>query len=448
MTRHLAIVGGGWAGLSAAVHATTLGVKVSLFEASRQWGGRARRLVGPQGGDEAPPLDNGQHILIGAYAETLQLMQRVGVALDAAFEAVPLNLRYADGSGVATPSWARGWPAPADVLAAVATATGWTWADRRSFLVAAARWRWQRFQCPPDASVQTLCQGMTPKVMDDLIEPLCVAALNTPAARASGQVFLNVLRDALLGAGHGRWRASDLLLPRADLSALLPEPALDWLDRRGASCHAGTRIRSLTALEEGWRLHGDHGHTEADAVVLATPVGESCRLLSSLDQAPTAWLAAASRLTHEPIATVYLEGRLSRPWPHRSGMVALRSGPLAPAQYAFLRSQFLGPHRQLPASDRVHLALVASACELPRDDLTRHTLTQAQAQLGLTDIRVWQTVVDKRATFACVPGLTRPGTGIGPRLAAAGDYIDGPYPATLEGAVRSGREAVQALWPH
>ncbi|RYY87829.1 MAG: FAD-dependent oxidoreductase, partial [Comamonadaceae bacterium] len=89
----LAIVGAGWAGLASAVEATRAGHAVTLFEAARTPGGRARRIDD----DSGLVLDNGQHILIGAYRATLQLMRDVGVDPEAVLLRVPLSLRFADG---------------------------------------------------------------------------------------------------------------------------------------------------------------------------------------------------------------------------------------------------------------------------------------------------------------------------------------------------------------
>ena len=90
--------------------------------------------------------------------------------------------------------------------------------------------------------------------------------------------------------------------------------------------------------------------------------------------------------------------------------------------------------------------LVVSACTLPRHALQEQVLAQARAQLRLPQLQALQTVIEKRATFACTPGVQRPPMQIAPQLWACGDYVCGPYPATLEGAVRSGREVAQALW--
>jgi hypothetical protein len=114
-------------------------------------------------------------------------------------------------------------------------------------------------------------------------------------------------------------------------------------------------------------------------------------------------------------------------------MLALRSAPDAPAQFVFDRGQLGGPEGLL--------AFVVSASDGSRESLQAAVLAQAERQLaglGLPALQPVQTVVEKRATFACTPSLVRPPQAIAPGLLAAGDYVDGPYPATLEGAVRSG----------
>jgi hypothetical protein len=143
------------------------------------------------------------------------------------------------------------------------------------------------------------------------------------------------------------------------------------------------------------------------------------------------WAATAAALQFEAIATVYAYGAGAA---LRQPMLALRSHAGAPAQFAFDRGQLGGPSGLL--------AFVVSASAGGRDTLQTQALAQAQSQLGLSLTPV-QTIVEKRATFACTPGLRRPGQTIAPGLLAAGDYCDGPYPATLEGAVRSGTQAAR-----
>ena len=460
--RRLAIIGGGWAGLAAAVRATELGWQVEVFEAARQWGGRARALGARPAGaalgngklSEPIGLDNGQHILIGAYRETLGLMRQLGVDLDAALQAVPLDLRHADGCGLAVPGWAARWPQPLDLLAAILGARGWSWRDRIALLQCSLRWRATDFACPEDLSVAGLCAGLPPRVVEELIEPLCLSALNTPLQQASAAVLLRVLRDALFGSGFGRWRGADLLLPRVDLGELLPASALRWLTSRGTGLHAGQRIGALESRQNGWQVEGER----FDAVLLACPPREAARLVRTTSEQHQAqqdrddparlpaiqgadWADCADALRHEAIATVYAQALTvagkSTGLPQDRVMVALRSGPEAPAQFAFDRGQLGGPAGLL--------AFVVSASQGERAEIERQVLAQAREQLGLASLQPLRTVVEKRATFACTPGLQRPDAAIASRLWAAGDYVAGPYPATLEGAVRSGQQAAEGL---
>ena len=213
----VAIIGAGWAGMAAGVEAVAEGHTVSIFEAARTLGGRARALPVQLPDGRPTVLDNGQHILIAAYTQTLRLMRRVGVDPATALLRLPLRMEFPDGSGLRLPDW----PAPLDALAGMATARGWTLADKWSLLRRSLGWQARSYRCSPDTSVADLCRGLTPRVMSDLIDPLCVSALNITPAAANGQVFLRVLQDSMFGARG----ASHLLLPRVDLSSLFPEAA-------------------------------------------------------------------------------------------------------------------------------------------------------------------------------------------------------------------------------
>jgi len=423
----MAVVGAGWAGLAAAVQALQAGHQVTLFEASGHAGGRARTL--PPGGDGAAKLDNGQHILIGAYTETLRLMRLVSIQPEAVLHELPLALRFADGNGLAFPDW----PSPLDALAGMLGARGWSWSDRASLLRHVLRWQWLGFACDPDWTVQRLCQQLSPKVWADLIEPLCVAALNTPAVQADARVFLRVLHDALLG-GRG---CSHLLLPRTDLNALFPDAALHWLQQHGAQVWLSQRVRRLQQVADHWQIDGQ----SYAAVILAGDASNMAQVLLESAQTATSeianqmqhWARLTAALRFETIATVY--GK-SAGTPLPAPLLALHSSAQYPAQFVFDRGQLGGPPGLL--------AFVASAARGERASIQAQVLQQARDQLQLT-LQPLQTVVEKRATFACTPGLQRPPTQVCAGLLACGDYIAGPYPATLEGAVRSARAASAAL---
>ncbi len=422
--KQVAVIGGGWAGLAAAVEALRAGHQVTLFEAARALGGRARSLTLPLPEGGSLTLDNGQHILIGAYRQTLTLMAGVGVDPRAVLVGMPLDLRDLAGQGLRLPAW----PAPLDAAWGMARARGWSWADRRALLRAALAWQRSGFRCGAQESVAALCARLPQSVVDGLIEPLCVSALNTPPAQASGQVFLRVMRDALTGQGWGPWGASWLLLPRAPLGQLLPEAAGRWLLDQGATLRVGHRVALLAQTASGWQVDGD----AFDAVILACPSWDAIRLLQDNAVPAPTWLLQAHSLRHEAIATVYARGSHSLP----RAMVSLRSTAQAPAQFVFDRGQLGGPQGLL--------AFVVSASRGERDVIEKQVLAQA-ADLGWADLQPLQTVIERRATFACTPGLQRPGPQIADRLWACGDWVAGPYPATLEGAVMSGRHAAAAL---
>jgi len=416
----LAVVGGGWAGLAAAVEATTRGHGVTLYEMAPQLGGRARRV---ESGGMA--LDNGQHILIGAYTMTLRLMARVGADPHRLLWRTPLRLAFADGGAIALPPGAP-WLAFARAVLARA---GWHWTDRFTLLRVTAGWALRGFRCAEELTVAQLTAELPASVRADLIDPLCIAALNTPASLASASVFLRVLRDALF-TGQG---SADLMLPRVDLGALWPDPAADWLARADAELRRGCRVAQVQPDERAWRVDGE----SFDAVVLATSAVEAARL--ALPIAP-AWAARAKALLHEPIMTVILHSDGSRlPWP----MLALHPGSAAPAQFVF----DLGQLRGFDGALAFVISGASAWIERGLEETVQTTMAQARAALGahlrgpLTALRA---LTEKRATFLCTPALARPSARIADGLFAAGDHVAGPYPATIEGAVRSGVGAVLA----
>ena len=405
--KNLAVVGGGWAGLAAAVSAVERGHQVTLFEMAPHLGGRARSVAGE------PTLDNGQHILIGAYRDTLDLMRKIGVDLDAALLRQPLRLRYPQHEGLSLPA---GLPLMAFTRGVLAN-RAWPLSARVRLLTAAAGWLLRGFRCAPELSVSELCDSLPAVLREQLIDPLCVAALNTPAPQASALVFLRVLHDALFsGAG-----SSDLLLPRRPLSELMAEPAQGWLLERGAKLTLHHRIQSLDEL------------AGFDATVLACTSSEAARLVAPISPS---WAAQAQALRFEPIVTVYLQSPGTR---LPAAMLVLAGEP---AQFVF----DLGQLGHAPGVFAFVTSGAAPWIERGLDETARQALAQASREIEWqTPPTLLRTLAEKRATFACTPALARPPARIAPSLVAAGDYVEGPYPATLEGAVRSGRAAVELL---
>ena len=361
-------------------------------------------------------------------------MQIVGIDLEKAFWRKPLDLRYADGSGLSLPNKSF----PLNLLQGIAFNSSWSAVDKWQLFKSA--WQWQRmhFECAEHLTVADLCENMMPPVWQDLIEPLCVSALNTPAHEASGKVFLRIMKDALFGPVG----SSDLLLPRLDLGQLFPNAAIKWLEKNGASCQSGQRIESIvdsditSSKAPRWQL----GKHQFDHLVIATPAWDAAHLLEKFN---AAWASTARQLKHETIATVYVQGPLDFKLP--LPMLALRTSQGSPAQFAFDRGQIY-----TEAGTPGLLAFVVSANKLSKEDVTHQVMGQLSAlliQLGQDALRieafkVIQTVVEKRATFACIPNLKRPSARPCQGITVCGDYVEGPYPATLEGAIISGIQAV------
>jgi hydroxysqualene dehydroxylase len=440
--KQVLVIGAGWAGLAAAVTLVQAGVQVTVCEAARTLGGRARALDVSLPDGQTATLDNGQHILIGAYSQTLQLMQTVSVDVKQALWRMPLTLRFPDGTGLQAPDWPGAKPAGLDAAVGIWRASGWSLADRSSLLRAALSWRLSGFVCDADWSVAQLCKTISPRVMHDMIEPLTVSALNTPTERASAQVFLRIMRDALFAPGQVRgMSSSNLLLPRADLGSLLPDAAQRWLQSNGASVQTGRRVESLSDLlskreQKSLISYGpsaDFPHEIGQTLLLATPPVETARLVRAAG-VNADWCNTTDALQHEAITTVYAyaeQAHMAQP------MLALHSDAEQPAQFVFDRGALTGHHGLL--------AFVVSASTGDAQSIEDRVIAQGRSQLKLPTLQAVKTIVDKRATFACTPGLKRPPMQIAERLFAAGDYIEGPYPSTLEGAVRSGIAAAQAI---
>ena len=436
------VAGGGWAGCAAAVELVRQGAQVTLVESARSLGGRARGVE-----VRGRMLDNGQHILLGAYGETLRLLRSVGVDPEAAMLRLPVQMRYPVG-GTGMDFAAPRLPAPLHLLAALLRAKGLARADKMALARFTTAARWMGWQLYADCPVAELLErfDQTERLTRLLWRPLCIAALNTPPERASSQVFLAVLRDSL---GARRRAASDMLLPKLAMGALFPEAAAAFLGRKGAAVHTGVKLAGMAPTNDGrWtaELTGEAPAAPVyDAVVLATPPWQTAALLAP-HAAAQELSAQLDGFGYEPIATCYLQyapgTRLDFPF------YALEDAPAAGrwGQFVFDRSQ-------LDATQDGLLAVVVSAAldaaALPQDALAAAIAGQLAHDFRNETLAkpAWtQVITEKRATFSCTPGLARPGNGTPlPGVFLAGDYTASDYPATLETAVRSGVGAATAI---
>ena len=423
----VAVIGAGWAGCAAAVELTRAGAQVTLYEAARIAGGRARRIE-----YQGNTLDNGQHILLGAYRDTLRMMQAVGMQPSQLLLRLPLQMRYPNsenGMDLLAPRL----PAPLHLALGVLRAKGLSLADKLSLARFASAARWMGWQLHRDCTVSELLERFeqTDRLTRLMWRPLCIAALNTPPERASAKVFLAVLRDSL-GAGRA---ASDMLLPRTDLSALFPDAAIAWLQKQGGKVMLGNRVSTIHADGGGWKITSEQQSDHYQHVVIATSAAHAQTLLLGIDDA----LADTLNFEYEAITTCYLQYaptvRLPAP------MLALLDEPDSQRW-----GQFVFDRGQLDAARAGLLAAVISASGMATESGAQ-VLEESVAQQLAHDLQMpelatplWsKAITEKRATFACVPDLQRPPNATAHRgLWLAGDYTESEYPATIEGAVRSG----------
>jgi squalene-associated FAD-dependent desaturase len=428
----VAVIGGGYAGCAAAATLAAHGVACRVFETAPVLGGRARRVE-----RDGLRLDNGQHLMLGAYRTTLALLATVGAP--GAYARRPLAIvPFARTLPDALTLVVRRAPGRLGLLAGLLATEGLTWRERLANIAWFRALERTNFARPAGETVAQLLRPLPPRVAELLWKPLNLAALNTPAEAASAQVFANVLKASFSVRGDD----SDFVLPTTDLSSFFPEQAARYVQEHGSKVFLGNRARvasSSTVVAE------DRAHEVSATIVAVGP--------HQLDQAfapeylrtrpdVAARIEALGELRYEPLVTIWLGYAVRVDMP---GPVARLDD--APGQWVVDRPDIADAR-----SDLAHvLAVVISAAgphvHLPHGELVRSTDAQLRRLAPALPPCAWSFVIaEKRATYACTPGRPRVG---GPRLApglyVAGDYVDEEFPATIEAAARSGVAAAQAV---
>jgi squalene-associated FAD-dependent desaturase len=415
----VAIVGGGWAGLAAGVELADAGIPVTLCESAKQLGGRARRVDWNE-----LAIDNGQHLMVGAYRETLRLMARIGT-LDT-LDRCGLDLRV-PGFRLHLPDI----PAPLHLAAGLMKAAGLNWSEKWAATRFMRHLQARQFKLDRDQTAAALLssQHQPSDLIAKLWEPLCVAALNTPLDQASAQVFCNVLRDSLAGPRD----ASDLIFNRSDIGAAFPDAAVAYMAGRGGDIRLGAKVTAIEAMTGGFRLRGME--IEAQRVIVAVHPARLGALVAGLP-ALAVTVAGVAGYAWQPILTLWLRFTAAVPLPFP--MLGLGPGQ---APWVFDRNAVApGLLSVVFSAEGPHLN---QAPESLRDDCLALITTQFGPLPELLD---WKIITEKRATFACLPDMFRPENRTAlPGLYLAGDYIEADYPATLEGAVRSGVKCARLL---
>jgi len=337
-------------------------------------------------------------------------------------------------------------PAPFSLLAGLLSADGLSWPDRFATLRWFANLRKRAYRVDAGVTAEELIAAAPSRAADRLLNPLCVSALNTPPARASAQVFANVLRIAF-DSFDG---ASDMLLPSTDLASLFPDGVARRLQASHHALHFRAEAMVIDNAERTVRLRINGDDVGCSAAVVAVGPHQLSRAFDAgvrADASIAAALDKVARLEWEPIATVYLG--YSSPIEVPRALVQLDG---TPGQWIFDRGDVLSHAEDAaPSSLRALLAVVISASgdhdALSNNALTAAVVAQLKRLRPSMPPPVWsQVIAERRATYSCAPAATRPRAGrLAPGIYLAGDYTDPEFPATLECAVRSGRIAAEAL---
>lgn len=426
---HIAIIGGGCAGLSAAASLIERGYQVTVFESAMQLGGRAR-TVAVEADGVLQTLDNGQHILLGAYHDTLGLLKKVGVKEDQAFLRLPLQIKMQSEAGKSVfkfKSW-RFLPAPLNLLAGLIFCKGISFSERINSIKFMRHLQSDNFQITADKPLILFLINhlQSKRLIQYLWEPLCLAALNTPLEKASTRVFLNVLRDTFSGGKHN----SDFLLPRMDLSQILVEPVANYIQAKGGTIKLNQRVRYISQNNQGYTLETMHEKLDFSQVIIATSPASIGKLISKLPKLSHI-ASQIERYEFQPIYTIYLQYPASTRLPE-----AIHGLTGSIGQWVFDRGILCGQHNLI--------AVVVSAegkhQKLSQDQLAFEVAKELNRAFPSLGKPLWHKVIaEKRATFACLPKLERPtNRSLMTNLYFAGDYTYADYPATIEGAVRSG----------
>jgi squalene-associated FAD-dependent desaturase len=425
------VIGGGFAGFSAATALVDAGARVLVVEARPGLGGRATAFRDPETGER---VDNGQHILMGCYDDTLAFLRRVGAADRVRWQSglkVPMIDRSGHHSVLALPAL----PSPLHFLAGVLAWDALNWSERISVLRIGRKLRSPSRGDEPRQSVRDwlVNNGQAPRLMELFWEPLALAALNQSIDQAEASSFIRVL-ERVFGPDPS---AAALVLPAVPLDELYAEPSRTWLEARGSEVRANAPARVVIdgSRVTGVRVRGEI--IEAPVVISTVPWFAFQALFDTPPESLATTISNATMLASLPIVTVNL-------WLDRAVMQEPLVGlPGRNFQWVFDR-------RSLVGGDRSHLSMISSGAEtivaMSNEDLAAMAIAEVREAIPAAraaTVRKSLAVREKRSTFSLAPDAPprpRMETPIEGFL-LAGDWVDTGLPATIESAVISGHQA-------
>ena len=440
--RHVIVIGGGFAGLSCAVALADRGVRVTVLEARRAAGGRASSFTEESTGEV---LDNGQHLFMTCYHETLRFLSVIGSTGLIRFQD-DLSITYLQ-PGFLSRLKCPPLPAPAHLMAGLLMLKGPTFADRLALLKAAPALR-RLGRSPLDANLETITVtqwldslGQTPALKRWLWHPLTLATLNESPDVAPASLLAAVLRRAFFTAR----KDSCLGYATVGLTDLYAEPARRFIEGREGALRTAVVVAGLEVKDA--RVTGVRTREgeiiRADAFVAAVPPQALARIEPGGAGMPL--VAGLERFDSSPILSVNLW--LDRPVSEVASFdfAGVTGGEV---QWLFNKERILGGRAR-------HLAAVISAArrlvDLSNDDLAamvweeiRSCLPQARGARLTRSMVVRERTATFSATVATEP--LRPGPrSCYPNLVLAGDWTVRGLPATIETAVTSGHQAAEIL---
>jgi len=435
------VVGGGLSGLAAAVHLTSRSVPVLLLEQRKTPGGRAYSFVDQSTGTV---IDNGQHVLIAGYTWTMDFLGMIGTRDRLRVQSAPELVFHHPERGFCS-FRLRHLPSPFHLLWGIITTGLFSSADKLRLLRAGRALG--TFSAERDGGLTVGAwldsAGQSAETKRSFWEPLAVAIMNEHLDVASALVFTRALRTAFL-SGPG---ASALAIPTVGLSDLYVDPARAYIEKHGGAVRCDADVSA--SLAEGDTVTGvrlkDGRRIDCSALILAVPSYRAAGLLPDRLRAE-GFLAAAGAIPVSPIVSIHL-------WFERDFMTCESLGVIGRRiQWVFNRKK-ISPGSGTGTGG--HISTVISAAHafvgMGNDDLTRVALDDLRSVFGADMGHAVHSVVirEKRGTFSCTPEVERlrPGSDTPfANLCIAGDWTNTGYPATIEGAIRSGHRCAEAVF--